>query len=1028
MIRQVRKALGAGTLLLLATRPAPAAGPPGAGRFFEGRLVFATYGRDDGLEDLNVQALLQDRTGVLWIGTDSGLYRFDGRRFVRMGTDLASLDGRILSLCETPDGVLYVGTGAGLARLEKGRFVALGGESGLPVSEILEGSIAADAGGRLLVGTRQGLFAEEEGRFVPVPRPDGGAESRITALHVDPSGAVWTARGHSLIVADKTGWREAGGNLPLPAGEQIDRILTDGAGRIFVRTIRTLWVREPGAASFVRDDAGLPAASEFGRLALGEGGEILVPTIRGLWRKAGGVWSGIGKREGLPGSAANAALVDREGSLWIGLAGEGLARRLGQGAFTGGGEEEGLAHNLVWAIAREVSGGARGALWVGTEEGLNRIDPHDGSITTYRRKDGLAGDVVQALAAMPDGRVYAGHWPGGVTRIGPERGLFRQATFEGADASEVRVVSLHRTGRGELLAGTDRGVFRLPAGGTDRFLPVAVPGAAVGWRMFAFGEDPSGILWGAGEGGLYRLSGPAPRRFGPEDGLRTRDLSDMAVVSDGSFVVGHRNAAGLDRVAVRGEKLTVTPLAAPAGTRPGRSVFLGRDTSGAIWSGTQLGIDVYPSTGTAIRFGRSDGLLTDDMNQNAFLAEPDGTVWIGTSRGLVRYRPDQRPARRRPPRVVLVAASAGGRTLDLAAPVRLSRSERDLRLSWAALTFIEPRRVRYFYRLAGLEETPVETTLPEVTYSALPSGHYRFEVSAVTGVGVPGEAPAVLVISVAPAWWEEGWAWTLGGLALALGVAGITMWRTRVLEAERQRLEKAVAERSAALAAMNRELQEASLTDPLTGLRNRRFFSSEIDREIAKVVRAFRPAGGGEPPEGRDMIFYLVDLDRFKEINDLFGHDVGDAVLVEVADRLGRVVRKGDWLVRWGGEEFLVVLREGDRSQANILAERILAAISREPFDLGKGRKYWRTCSVGWSVFPWLPAAPEAVSYEDILRLSDRALLLSKRSGRHQSVGIVPSEEGMSAEEAKAAVRRPPEDAGPGALRLVRTRGPVTPE
>ncbi len=1017
-----------GALILLSARGVLAHDPPGPGRLFEGRLVFATYGRDDGLEDLNVEALLQDRTGFLWVGTDNGLYRFDGRRFVRLGTELAALDTHVAALYEAPDGVLYVGTSVGLARRERGRFVALGSESGLPASEIPEGLIGTGPDGKLLVGTRQGLFEGEGGRFVPVPRPDGGPESRITALHVDPSGAVWTARGQSLIVTDKDGWRELSGSLPLPAGEQIDRILTDGAGRVFVRTIRTLCVREPGAASFVRDDDGLPASSAFGRLALGGSGEILVPTIRGLARKTDGAWKVIGKREGLPGPAASAALVDREGSLWIGLSGEGLARRLGQGAFTGGGEDEGLAHNLVWAIAREEKGGVRGALWVGTEEGLNRIDPRDGAIATFRRKDGLGGDAVQALAVFPDGRLYAGHWPGGITRIGPGRNVFAHATFEGIEPSGLRVVTLYRTRGGELLAGTDRGVFRLPAGGRDRFLPVAMPDITAGWRIFAFAEDAAGDVWAAGEGGLYRVNGPSPRRFGAKDGLRSRNLSGLVVLPDGSFAVGHRDVPGVDRVVVHGEKLTVTPMASPAGAPPGKTVFLGRDAAGAIWSGTQIGIDVYSPKGAAIHHGRSDGLLTDDMNQGAFLPEPDGTIWIGTSRGLVCYRPGEAPRRRWPPRVVLLDVSAGGRSLDPGSAVHLSRDERDLSLSWAALTFIEPRRVRYFYRLAGLEDSPVETTLAQVRYSALPSGHYRFEVSAVTASGVPGEAPAVLVVSVAPAWWEESWSWILGALVLGLGVAGITMWRTRALEAERQRLEKAVAERSATLAAMNRELQEASLTDPLTGLRNRRFFSAEIGREIAQVLRAFYPATGSGPPEGRDIVFYLADLDHFKEINDLFGHDVGDAFLVEVAARLSRVVRKADWLIRWGGEEFLIVVREGVRSQAHFLAERILSAISREPFDLGKGRKLWRTCSVGWAVFPWLPEASEAVSYEDILRLADRALLLSKRSGRHQSVGFLPREESMSVEEMLAAIRQPADDAGLQGLRLVRSQGPVTPE
>ncbi len=978
---------------LLAREPAGGRAP---GPLFEGRYVFATYGRDDGLGDLNVESLLQDRTGFLWVGTDNGLFRYDGRQFVRMGAALAALDTRVGVLHETLKGVLLAGTSTGLARREGGEFVAVGEESGLPASRIPDGQIASDETGRIWVGTERGLFVGEEGRFRLVPRPGGEPEVRITALHRDPGGALWVARGTSLIVTDGAGWREVGTGILFPPGEQIDRILTDEAGRLWVRSIRTLWVRERGTDRFVRDDEGLPASSESGRLGLGGNGEVLVPTVRGLARKTGGVWHLTGRREGLPG-AVNAELVDREGSLWIGLAGEGLARRLGQGVFRGGGEEEGLANNLVWAIARDAAPGGGGALWVGTEEGLNRIDPRDGSIRTFRRKDGLSGDAVQALAAFPDGRLYVGLWPGGVTRIGPGPGAIRRCEFEGVDASGIKIVSLYRTRAGDLMAGTDRGIFRLPARGVpDRFVlfqAAEVPGPS---REFAFAEDAEGILWGAGEGGLSRLTGPEPHRFGTEDGLRARDLSGIVLMDDGSFAVGYRNIHGVDRVLVRGAKLTVTPLPEPPGTSPGKAVFLGRDAGGALWAGTAIGINVYPREGDPVHYGRSDGLITDDMDQNAFLAEADGTVWIGTSRGLVRYTPGVPPARHLAPPVVFLEGWAGGRPLDLTRPARLSRRERDVTLSWAALTFIEPRRVRYIYRLVGLEAPPVETRAGEVRYSALPSGDYRFEVTAISAAGLPSEKPATFTFSVARPWWEEGWAWILGGLLLGLFVAGVTRWRTRSLEAERQRLEAAVAERSAELAAMNRELQEASLTDPLTALRNRRFFSTEISREVAKVLRAFKPAGGGPPPEGRDVVFYLVDLDHFKEINDLYGHDVGDRVLIEVAARLENVIRKSDWLIRWGGEEFLIVSREGDRQQARLLAERILSAISREPMDLGKGRTIWRTCSVGWAVFPWLPAAPEAVNHDEVLRLADRALLLAKRSGRHQSVGLLPVDDGSA--------------------------------
>ena len=131
--------------------PAPKPAPPAAP--FEGRYVFSLYGREDGLADLNVESLLQDRKGFLWVGTDAGLFRFDGRQFVRMGDELAALDSRINVLHETTDGTLWAGTRTGLARREGENFVAVGAESGLPASEVLDGQLASDDAGKLWIGT-----------------------------------------------------------------------------------------------------------------------------------------------------------------------------------------------------------------------------------------------------------------------------------------------------------------------------------------------------------------------------------------------------------------------------------------------------------------------------------------------------------------------------------------------------------------------------------------------------------------------------------------------------------------------------------------------------------------------------------------------------------------------------------------------------------------------------------------------------------------------------------------------------------
>jgi diguanylate cyclase (GGDEF)-like protein len=187
----------------------------------------------------------------------------------------------------------------------------------------------------------------------------------------------------------------------------------------------------------------------------------------------------------------------------------------------------------------------------------------------------------------------------------------------------------------------------------------------------------------------------------------------------------------------------------------------------------------------------------------------------------------------------------------------------------------------------------------------------------------------------------------------------------------------------------NNVLEEASLTDPLTGVRNRRYFSATIEAEVSQALRSYADS---HDPRTRDLLFYLIDADNFKEINDRYGHDAGDRVLVEMARRISSSIRYSDVLVRWGGEEFLIVSRYTDRREAEILAERVLAAVGGTPFLLtSPDETIYRTCSMGWAAFPWLPGDPGAVDYEEILTLADRGLNQAKRSGKNRAIGILPA-------------------------------------
>jgi diguanylate cyclase (GGDEF)-like protein len=187
----------------------------------------------------------------------------------------------------------------------------------------------------------------------------------------------------------------------------------------------------------------------------------------------------------------------------------------------------------------------------------------------------------------------------------------------------------------------------------------------------------------------------------------------------------------------------------------------------------------------------------------------------------------------------------------------------------------------------------------------------------------------------------------------------------------------------------NLVLQEASLTDPLTGLRNRRYFSASIEGDVGQALRSHTDQHNLHTS---DLVFYLIDADNFKEVNDDYGHDVGDKVLIEMARRISSSIRHSDVLVRWGGEEFLIVSRYTDRKEAELLAQRVLSAVGDTPFGLGAaGGTIYRTCSMGWAAFPWYPDDPRAVSYEEVLTLADRGLHRAKEAGRNRAVGMMPA-------------------------------------
>jgi diguanylate cyclase (GGDEF)-like protein len=936
------------------------------------------FGERFGLGSATVLTMAQDKQGFLWIGTQTGLFRYDGNGVTRFGR-AEGLPGELVELIlAAPDGNLWVRARKGIARRVQERFEPIVVPPDAGALRDLYQSFAVNGAGALFVATQSGLLRLSPGQQQHRLFPTG---SRALPAAVDAivraDDDLWFAAGKQL------GHIRAGGHLPeafasLDIGEEhVIALLPAPRGQLWIRTATRL-----GMLNLQHPDAGiswssdnLPSANSMGGPSLDGHGNILLPTYQGLYLRSGDRWRLIDHKSGLSSSAIASALEDREGGIWIGTTGAGLDYLPGSQQWSGWTDAEGLPDALVLGVVRD----SRQRLWVATNTALAVWDQSDGQWRTWT-EGGAQGSVLQ-IKYTSDGAVW-GLFPG--------KGIFRfDARLAHPRAELVPVPAGWKPSR--IAAAPDNSIW---AAGADmlhviryergRFTVSEVPapsGNAGTTRNVSV--SPGGVVWSSGTNGVSRLFHGHWQVFRKQDGLLSDKIMDLNAVRDEEAWLGYADEGQMTRLHVADDgsaKLTHV--------KKGMCV-LGMDSRHRVWAEMEDGVGMISPDGRIRTFTQSDGLIWNDVNCDSLWQEPDGSVLFGTSKGLARYDSSQDEPALRKPSVVLTAALFGKQDhVDDRSP-KIRYQDNTFLARFATPVFHDPDRITCRYRLAGLEREFAETSLREARYSSLPAGGYTFQV--ICGSAELGKSGLTSYsFTVLAPWWGSWWARSAGLLFFGLAIWG-TLWSQKERDRrEKERLERAVAERSAELAQANVELEQASLSDPLTGVRNRRFFQSTILADASQAVRAYHNGSEHYSHDHRDLIFFLIDIDHFKQVNDQHGHDAGDRMLVEIAHRLNRVVRESDFLIRWGGEEFLVVCRSAERDDSPHMAGRILRAIGGTEFDLGNERKMRRTCSVGWAPLPWLPVECAELSVDEVLRLADRGLYLAKQRGRNRAVGLVP--------------------------------------
>jgi len=990
-MRRVFLPLAATTLACLLAA-APPAGAQSVRPVGPRQLTFAHFGTEDGLDSLTVFDLALDRAGNLWIGTQEGLARFDGERFRNFGTADGLPSGVVFEVEQDAAGDLWAATLKGLARLSGRRFerVELPGH---PAGEAIE-ALALDGSGRLVAGAVAGAYRCEKAaceRILELP-----ADMFVSAIALDRStGELWFGGPFGLIR-----WREREierftreRGLPSHATRAL---LVDRYGSLWVRQIRDL-VRvdtNDGEVEIVTD---LPPAADTSRLYEDSRGTVWVTSDAGLFYRAGGGWGRIGIGEGLPEGAVGAVAEDAEGALWIGLAHAGLVRWLGRDRFTSWTTETGLPSDVVWAIER----GEDGRLAFGTQAGLALLDAGGRALTTYPG-DPILGDAPVLSVTAADGGFWVGTAAG---RLGfvDSAGRVVDAGARSAFTDDLPITGIVHAADGDVWLATGAGLWRGrgPAA-RIRFARVEVPGASPAGAgaatppelFFDLIEDRDGALWAAGRYGLARRQHGIWTRLTAADGLRDDFLLSIAEDRSGAIWIGYRDARGVSVLRRAEGRPRFEHFDTTSGLRHDQVTFVRTDALGRVWVGTTRGVSLRAGD-RFVNFRRSDGLISEDSCSNAFLADRDGTTWIGTPAGAVAARIAETDlAPRRPLEARVVTAALAGIHFVGATVPSAPHDQSTFEVAFAARTFRAPREVEFRYQLVGADANPIVTRQRSIRYPALPDGEHEFRVQArLEGTG--WGPPAILRFEVLPPWWG-GVPARLGALALAV-LAGLAIDRLRARRDRRRAgdLERAVAERTEQLQASreelarkNEELAHLSLTDPLTGLKNRRFAWEFLAAEVAHIEREWRSAGGGER-SGARLVFFLMDVDLFKSINDLHGHEIGDRILIEAAERVREATRITDVAVRWGGEEFLVIARDLPPSERPDFAARLRRTLAEPPFvpsaEIGPVRC---TGSLGYAAYPFDGAAE--LPWHQVLRLADLALYAVKQCGRNADLGVEP--------------------------------------
>ncbi|HEY2396888.1 MAG TPA: diguanylate cyclase [Rudaea sp.] len=963
------------------------------GLFDLGAPSFTNFTTRDGVPESVIASVQTARDGFVWLASAQGLARYDGQRWHT--DEPATVEGSIGYLLVDHDGTLWASfRDRGVAQFEQGAWKFDDAANGLVTRHVRRLTETVDAGGgyELWAPTFDaGLLLHDHDRWIPAP---GNEQLPAAVLSVARTRSLG---GHARLWAgtfnEGLWFREDGDWQRLRTAQfdpaQIEHLLVsehDGH--------EELWISAFGNGLWRLDDSGLRSWNvALGNLPTDElydiaqshapdGDPVIwVASRSGLVRVHDDHVEVFDRRHGLPSNVVRGISIWRspDGSdvLWLATEG-GVSRAVigadrWQTASLMGSQSIG-----VFGVLVEPDGSGSERLWVASSaDGLGLYE--HGQWRHFTQADGSLPDsdvrmIRRATDENGESVLWLGQRNGYLLRVheGPRFEPVQVPWERHPGEAIMDMLTRQFEGRAERWFATRQsGVYRWRDGAWTAFRPETAVGQ---WRITRLLEQRDGAgrswLWAATNQGLARYDNQRWVLIGTDAGMPDLALAGMTLIPDlqGRPVlwIGTANS-GLVRVDI-GDPSNPRVLPSNLPAPPDLAVYSATpDSTGRIYVCTNAGVQLLtPHDGTydSQVFSRRNGMVHEECNTNAQFVDAHDRFWTGTLGGLTVFDPAHSNVDVHPKPLVLTQVRVDGNAAG-GDGVRVVSGKHEVHVEFALLSWQRETESRFRTQLVGYEPEPgAWTNQNHRNFNSLPPGDYTLRIEGRDYAGNLS-GPLDLAVAIVPAWWQRRWAQATFALAAFIALYGLVYWRTRSINAQRQRLQDQVAEHTAELNAANTRLRELSYQDALTGISNRRALLEALDTMGASAAMA-------------TLVF--VDVDRFKDYNDNFGHPAGDEALQCVARTMLATVPDDVLICRYGGEEFACLLFATDLARAVEIAEQIRAAV--EVCDVPiPGTAVINHVTISAGVASRLVASMDDA--HQLLRDADNALYYAKNDGRN---------------------------------------------